>query len=75
MCYYLQRDLFEPAKVGLAPGGVIIAIALLADEGPGRFRVQPGELIRYFDGFQILHWREGASANHRAVAEIAARRI
>lgn len=63
MCRYLQRDLFEPAKLGLAPGGVLIAIALLAEPvpeesemaaakpqrfPPQRFRVQPSELAAYF---------------------------
>jgi len=64
---YLQRDLFEPAKAGLVPGGVIIAIVLLSKEEK-RFRVQPGELARYFDGFQILH------SSENAMAEIAARK-
>jgi SAM-dependent methyltransferase len=31
--YYLQRDLFEPAKAGLLPGGTLIAIALLTEAG------------------------------------------
>ena len=26
MCYYLQRDLFEAAKQGVVPGGVVLAI-------------------------------------------------
>ena len=65
MCCYLQRDLFEPAKLGLAPGGVLIAIVLLAEPAPRgsasgesatqrfrvqRFRVQSGELAAYFEG-------------------------
>ena len=72
--YYLQRDLFEPAKRGVAPGGVLIAIVLLG--GEGRFRAAPGELRGYFAGWEILHDREGPPADspHRAVAEIAARK-
>ncbi len=87
MCRYLQRDLFEPARLGLAPGGVLIVIALLADSlqgvsGKGRFRVQPGELATYFGGlvgWKIVHQREGVyqrdspTREHR-VAEIAVRR-
>jgi tellurite methyltransferase len=72
--YYLQRDLFEPAKRGVVPGGVLLAIVLL---GEGRFSAAPGELRRYFSGWEILHDREGdpgGSAQHRAVAEIVARR-
>jgi len=85
MCRYLQRDLFEPAKRGLAPGGVLIAIVLLADADESRtqrFRVQPGELAAYFsgsDGWTILHQREvvqehDASARRVSLAEIAVRR-
>src|SRR5579859_1057686 len=33
ICYYLQRDLFEPAKSGVAPGGVLLAIVHIT--GPG----------------------------------------
>lgn len=72
--YYLQRDLFEPAKRGVVPGGVLLAIVLL---GEGRFSAVPGELRGYFSGWEILHDREGnpgGSPQHRAVAEIVARR-
>ncbi len=72
--YYLQRDLFEPAKRGVVPGGVLAAIVLL---GEGRFSLRPGELRGYFSGWEILHDREGNpgdSPEHRAVAEIVARR-
>jgi SAM-dependent methyltransferase len=72
--YYLQRDLFEPAKRGVVPGGVLAAIVLL---GEGRFSVKPGELRGYFSGWEILHDHEGNpgdSPEHRAVAEIVARR-
>jgi tellurite methyltransferase len=72
--HYLQRDLFEPAKRGVIPGGVLLAIVLL---GEGRFRAKPGELRSYFTDWEILHDREGApgdSSPHRAVAEIVARR-
>jgi tellurite methyltransferase len=72
--YYLQRDLFEPAKLGVIPGGVLLAIVLL---GEGRFSAAPGELRSYFCGWEILHDREGNpgdSPEHWAVAEIVARR-
>ena len=79
MCYYLQRDLFEPAKRGVVPGGRVLAIVHIPDPGEGltRFRLAPGELARYFDGFDILHRYEGPShdpAHRRWVAEIVARR-
>jgi SAM-dependent methyltransferase len=72
--YYLQRDLFDPAKRGVVPGGVLAAIVLL---GEGRFSLRTGELRAYFSGWEILHDREGNpgdSPDHRPVAELVARR-
>ena len=77
--YYLQRDLFEPVKRGLKPGGVALVIVHMFEPGheQSRFSVEPGELARYFEGWEILHYREGAPndpQHKRAVAEIVARR-
>ncbi len=79
MCYYLQRDLFEPAKNGLKPGGVLVAIVHITEgrEQPTESRLRPAELIQYFRGWEILHQYEGKPkdpAHQRAVAEIVARR-
>ena len=77
IAYYLQRDLFEPARRGLIPGGMLIAITLLG-ETHERFRLQPGELARYFEGDEILHSHEGAptgETHHKLVSEIVARRM
>jgi SAM-dependent methyltransferase len=79
MCYYLQRNLFEPAKRGVAPGGILISIVHMPEPGEedGPHRLRPGQLERYFTGWEILHRHEGKptdSAHHRAVAEIVARR-
>jgi SAM-dependent methyltransferase len=85
ICYYLQRDLFEPAKRGLvhsevSPGGVVIAIAHIPEPGDAQltpFRLAPGELPGHFRDFEILHHYEGPSndpAHKRWVAEIVARR-
>jgi tellurite methyltransferase len=66
---YLQRDLFEPAKLGVKPGGVLIAITLLAEPGKsGRHRLDPGELKNHFTGWQILQFAEDSG-----FARIAAR--
>jgi SAM-dependent methyltransferase len=70
-CYYLQRDLFEPIKQGLAPGGVAIVIALMAKSA---YRVNPGELRTFFEGWEILHDRDGPDASGHEVAEIVARK-
>jgi tellurite methyltransferase len=79
MCYYLQRKLFEPAKRGVAPGGILISIVHMNEprEEDGPHRLRPGQLGKYFAGWEILHRYEGKandSAHHRAVAEIVARR-
>jgi SAM-dependent methyltransferase len=79
ICYYLQRDLFEVAKRGLAPGGVIISIVHLSDPGDPAtdHRLVSGELAGHFRDLEILHHFEGQPndpAHHRAVAEVVARR-
>jgi SAM-dependent methyltransferase len=79
ICYYLQRDLFEHAKQGVVPGGILISIVHITEPGeePTARRLRPGELERYFQGWEILHRREGRpndSAHQRSVAEIVARR-
>jgi tellurite methyltransferase len=79
ICYYLQRDLFAPAKQGVVPGGIVISMVHITepDEEPTAHRLRPGELERYFQGWEILHRREGKpndAAHQRSVAEIVARR-
>jgi tellurite methyltransferase len=79
ICYYLQRDLFEPAKRGLAPGGLLLAIVHITEPGEQATykRLRPGKLQSYFQGWEILHSYEGKPrdlAHQRAVAEIVARR-
>jgi tellurite methyltransferase len=79
ICYYLQRDLFEPAKEGVVPGGILISIVHITEPGeePTAHRLRPGELESYFQAWEILHLREGKpndAAHQRSVAEIVARR-
>ncbi|HVP48765.1 MAG TPA: methyltransferase domain-containing protein [Bryobacteraceae bacterium] len=79
MSYYLQRDLFEPSKRGVVPGGIVIAIVHMTGPGeePTYKNASPGELRSYFEGWKILHYREGKPhdpAHQRAVAEIVARK-
>jgi tellurite methyltransferase len=78
ICYYLQRDLFDPAKRGLTPRGVLLAIVHIAEPGeePTYKRLKSGELESYFQGWEILHHYEGKpndTAHQRSVAEIVAR--
>ncbi len=79
IAYYLQRDLFEAAKAGVAPGGVLLAIVHTTEgtEEPTESRLRPGELKQYFAKWEIEHEYEGTpsdSAHKRLVAEIVARR-
>jgi SAM-dependent methyltransferase len=79
VCYYLQRNLFEPAKRGVVPGGVFLAIVHITeqDEEPTKSRLRPGELASFYKGWEILHLYEGKPndpAHKRSVAEIVARR-
>jgi SAM-dependent methyltransferase len=79
MCFYLQTSLFEPAKRGLRPGGLVLAIVHIAEPGEEvtGHRLRPGELKRYFGDCEILHYYEGKSndaAHKRPVAEIVAKR-
>lgn len=87
MCYYLQRDLFEPIKKAVVPGGIVLVIVhrtgLGTDLGtdlreePSETRLPPGELAKYFEGWTILHSYEGSprdGAHRRSIAEIVAQR-
>jgi len=76
---YLQRDIIDPAKRGVKPGGVLIASVRTVDAGadPGAHRLRPGELQSYFRDWEILHYAEGTSidpGHEHSVAEIVARR-
>ena len=76
--YYLQRDLFEPIKRGVKRGGIVLAIVHIFEPGheKSRFSLHPGELAKYFEGWEILHSYEGKPRDpehQRAVAEIVAR--
>lgn len=78
-CYYLQRDLFPAIRAGVRPGGCALAIVHISEEHESSCykRAEPGELRRFFEGWEILHDYEGPCsdlAHRRAVAEIVARR-
>ncbi len=52
ICYYLQRNLFDPAKLGVRPGGILISIVHMNEPGEadGPFRLRPKEHEKYFAG-------------------------
>jgi SAM-dependent methyltransferase len=79
ICYYLQQNLFEPAKRGVKPGGILISIVHITEPGQEQtpHSLRPGELEGFFNGWEILHRHEGMASDkphRRAVAEIVARR-
>jgi tellurite methyltransferase len=78
-CYYLQRDLIPRLKVALRPGGILIMIVHLGDDGhpPDAARAHAGELRALWDHWCTLHDREGEpeeSGHRHGVAELVARK-
>ena len=80
--YYLQRDLFAAMKKGVKSGGIIISTIHFYGKGEeaGKFLLREGELKRFFDDFEILHYHEmpqtdtDAGEHHRRTAEIISRK-
>ena len=75
---YLQRDLFADLRAALAPGGVVIYETFTtAQRALGRpptsadHLLEPGELLRRFDGLEVLGYVEVPAPD--AVARLAAR--
>ncbi len=75
---FLQRDLFPDLRAAVAPGGVAIYETFTtAQRALGRppaspdHLLEPGELRRLFDGFDVLFYEEVLAPD--AVARIAAR--
>jgi tellurite methyltransferase len=79
-CYYLLRGLIPGMKSALRPGGLLVAVVHLADADQPQgtpARAYPGELRAFFEGWSILHYREGEPEErcHRhGVAELVARK-
>jgi SAM-dependent methyltransferase len=81
-CCYLQRSLFAAMRAGVRPEGLVVCVIPLTDPHSTlamnpEFLLDPGELRRYFDGWEILHYSEGRPENdpsRRLRAQIVARR-
>ena len=76
---YLQRDLFGAIRDAAIPGGIVIYETFTVAQrslgfGPRSpdHLLEPGELRRRFEGFEILFYEEVVAAE--AVARIVARR-
>ena len=75
---YLQRDLFPGIRDALRPGGIVLYETFTTNQrrlgvGPTSpdHLLEPGELARHFDGFEMLFYEEVLVA---AVARIVARK-
>lgn len=79
-CYYFQRSLIPRMKSALGPAGLLIMIVHLADADQPQgtpTRAYPAELHAFFEGWRVLHYREGMpgeSCHQRAVAELVAQK-
>jgi len=56
--FYLHRPLFAEAKRLVRRGGIIVAAARMS----GSYAIAPGEMRAQFEGFEVLHEREGEIA-------------
>ena len=80
--YYLQRSLIPRIKRALKPGGVVVFEMFTLDNlgipgahGPKdrNWLLEPGELRRLFDGFEVLRWSE-TKDDKKAAASLLARK-
>jgi len=76
---YLQRDLFPAIRDAVVPGGIVIyetftVKQLALDVGPKSpdHLLEPGELRRHFDDFEVLFYEE--VERPEAVARLVARK-
>jgi tellurite methyltransferase len=76
---YLQRDLFGALRTAVRPGGVVLYETFTtAQRALGRgptspdHLLEPGELLKSFEGFEVLFYEEVSAPD--AVARLAARR-
>jgi SAM-dependent methyltransferase len=75
---YLQRDLFPALRACVRPGGVVLYETFTTAQqalgwGPASpdHLLEPGELLRSFEGFEVLFYEEVSTPE--AVARIAAK--
>ena len=76
---YLQRDLFEPIRRAVRPGGIVLYETFTSNQrahgcGPTSpdHLLEPGELRTRFEGFDLLFYEE--VLRPEAVARLVARR-
>ncbi len=76
---YLQRDLFEPIRHAVTPGGIVLYETFTSNQrahgvGPTSpdHLLEPGELRERFEGFDVLFYEE--VLRPEAVARLVARK-
>ena len=84
--YFLKRSLIPKIKKGLKKGGKVIFETYIlehrniATSGPkqAKYFLRPNELLKFFDGFRILRYREGIfkeGGRKKAIASLVAEKI
>jgi SAM-dependent methyltransferase len=84
--YFLKRSLIPKIKKGLKRGGKVIFETYilehrnLATSGPkeAKYFLKSNELLRLFNGFRVLHYREGVfreGGRRKAIASLIAEKI
>ena len=84
--YFLKRSLIPKIKKGLKKGGKVIFETYIlehrniATSGPkqAKYFLKPNELLKFFDGFRILRYREGIfkeGGRKKAIASLIAEKI
>jgi tellurite methyltransferase len=78
VCRYLQRDLFPDLRAAVAPGGIVVYETFTTNQRALGTRptspdhlLEPDELRRRFDGFDLLFYEEVLAPD--AVARLVAR--
>jgi SAM-dependent methyltransferase len=83
--YFLDRRLIPRIKKGLKKGGVVVFETYTTEQkklgtgGPGQtqYVLKPNELLRLFQGFHVLFYREGVfreGGKRRAIASLIAQK-
>lgn len=79
--FYLQRSLFPAIRTAVSQGGLFVGSIHMTDSDPSvkamhrSFLLQPGELRREFEGWQVIHDDERRpAAGKRLVAELIVRK-
>ncbi len=82
LCFnYLQRDLIHMMKAGLKKGGVILFQTFLIDQhikfGKPKHKeycFEHNELLRFFQDFRVIFYKEGFVTKEKAVASLVAQK-